>query len=180
MLTRLPTSRRLSSSTNSNAPPAKELVDELNAKAAASDELANRLKAESLDARRGRPGVRARRQVLRLLLRGRGETCECPDGDVVWGPRYHASDPDRQNNFADVIATQNFIVKPGKSDYECTNEHFGADPEPGESKACFCAPKGLNYNVKASIDGAQPTPAPAAVSEQPAPPGARGCRGTRD
>ena len=59
---------------------------------------------------------------------GEGETCECPDGDVVWGPRYHASDPEKANTFADVIATQNFIVHPGKSGFECTNKHVGGDP----------------------------------------------------
>ena len=100
---------------------------------------------------------------------GEDETCDCPDGDIVWGPRYHASDPEKANTFADVIATQNFIVHPGKSGFECTNKHVGGDPESGQPKACFCAPKGLNYDVKASADVEQPSPAPA-VAEQPAPP----------
>ena len=56
---------------------------------------------------------------------GEGETCECPVGDIVWGPRYHASDKERENTFADVIATQNFIVHKGTAGFACTNEHVG-------------------------------------------------------
>ena len=147
----------------------QRLVDELNAKAAASDELANRLKAEVSMLVEDVQACELDGKSFDFFCAGEGETCECPDGDVVWGPRYHASDPEKANTFADVIATQNFIVHPGKSGFECTNEHVGGDPESGQPKACFCAPKGLNYDVKASADVEQPSPAPA-VAEQPAPP----------
>jgi len=147
----------------------QRLVDELNAKAAASDELANRLKAEVSMLVEDVQACELDGKSFDFFCAGEGETCECPDGDIVWGPRYHASDPEKANTFADVIATQNFIVHPGKSGFECTNEHVGGDPESGQPKACFCAPKGLNYDVKASVDVEQPSPAPA-VAEQPAPP----------
>ena len=42
---------------------------------------------------------------------GEGENCDCPDGDIVWGPRFHAANPEAENSFADVIAGKKFIVK---------------------------------------------------------------------
>ena len=147
----------------------QRLIDELNAKAAASDELAERLKTEVSDLVEDVQACELDGKSFDFFCAGEDETCDCPDGDIVWGPRYHASDPEKANTFADVIATQNFIVHPGKSGFECTNKHVGGDPESGQPKACFCAPKGLNYDVKASADVEQPSPAPA-VAEQPAPP----------
>ena len=148
----------------------QHLIDELNAKATASDELADRLRAEVSVLIEDVQACELDGKSFDFFCAGEGETCECPDGDIVWGPRYHASDPDRQNTFADVIATQDFIVHPGTAGFECTNEHVGGDPDSGQPKACFCAPKGLNYNVKVSVGGGEPSPAPAPVSEQPAPP----------
>ena len=148
----------------------QHLIDELNAKATASDELADRLRAEVSVLIEDVQACELDGKSFDFFCAGEGETCECPDGDIVWGPRYRASDPDRQNNFADVIATQDFIVKPGTAGFECTNEHVGGDPDSGQPKACFCAPKGLNYNVKVSVGGGEPSPAPAPVSEQPVPP----------
>ena len=147
----------------------QRLIDELNAKAAASDELADRLKTEVSQLVEDVQACELDGKSFDFFCAGEDETCDCPDGDIVWGPRYHASDPEKANTFADVIATQNFIVHPGKSGFECTNKHVGGDPESGQPKACFCAPKGLNYDVKASADVEQPSPAPA-VAEQPAPP----------
>ena len=136
----------------------QRLVDELTAKAAASDALADRLKSEVAQLVDDVQACELDGKSFDFFCAGEGETCECPVGDIVWGPRYHASDKERENTFADVIATQNFIVHKGAAGFACTNEHVGGDPESGEAKACFCAPRGLNYAVKPSVDGATPTP----------------------
>ena len=148
----------------------QRLVDELTAKAAASDALADRLKSEVAQLVEDVQACELDGKSFDFFCAGEGETCECPDGDIVWGPRYHASDKERANTFADVIATQNFIVHKGTAGFACTNEHVGGDPESGEAKACFCAPRGLNYAVKPSVDGATPTPASEPVKAAPEPP----------
>ena len=148
----------------------QRLVDELTAKAAASDALADRLKTEVSQLVEDVQACELDGKSFDFFCAGEGETCECPDGDIVWGPRFHASDKERANTFADVIATQNFIVHKGTAGFACTNEHVGGDPESGEAKACFCAPRGLNYDVKASAVVEQPSPRRLSPSNPSRPP----------
>ncbi len=148
----------------------QRLVEELTAKAAASNALADRLRSEVSQLVDDVQACELDGKSFDFFCAGEGETCECPDGDIVWGPRYHASDKERANTFADVIATQNFIVHKGTAGFACTNVDVGGDPESGEAKACFCAPRGLNYAVKPSVDSATPSPASEPVTSAPEPP----------
>ena len=119
------------------------LVEELNAKAAASDALADRLRGEVDILVEDVKACELDGRSFNFFCSGEGETCECPDGDVVFGPRYHASDDSWENTFADVVALQKFTVTPGTSDFPCDIDHTGKDVAPGSGKACFCVPKGI-------------------------------------
>jgi len=119
------------------------LVEELNAKAAASDALADRLRGEVDILVEDVKACELDGRSFNFFCSGEGETCECPDGDVVFGPRYHASDDSWENTFADVVALQKFTVTPGTSGFPCDIDHTGKDVAPGSGKACFCVPKGI-------------------------------------
>ena len=84
----------------------------------------------------------------------------------MWGPRFHAANPEAENSFADVIAGKKFIVKDGKNGFECANKNVGGDPDSGEVKACYCVPKGLTYNIQQHEEQrtqAEPAEEPAAA-----------------
>ena len=133
------------------------LVEELNAKAAASDALADRLRGEVDILVEDVKACELDGRSFNFFCAGEGETCECPDGDVVFGPRYHASDDSWENTFADVVALQRFTVTPGTSDFSCDVDHTGKDVAPGAGKACFCVPKGIVANPVVDAKG-EPTP----------------------
>lgn len=146
---------------------AKALVDELTAKAGASDELADRLKAEIATLVNDIQECELNgKKSFDFFCAGEGENCDCPDGDIVWGPRFHAANPEAENSFADVIAGKKFIVKDGKNGFECANKNVGGDPDSGEVKACYCVPKGLTYNIQQHEEQrkrAEPAEEPAAA-----------------
>jgi len=133
------------------------LVEELNAKAAASDALADRLRGEVDVLVEDVKACELDGRSFNFFCAGEGETCECPDGDVVFGPRYHASDDSWENTFADVVALQRFTVTPGTSDFSCDIDHTGKDVAPGAGKACFCVPKGIVATPVVDAKG-EPTP----------------------
>ena len=134
------------------------LVEELNAKAAASDDLADRLKGEIEILIEDVKACELDGRSFNFFCSGEGETCECPDGDVVFGPRYHASDDSWENTFADVVALQTFTVTPGTSGFACDVESTGKDDvSPGSPKGCFCVPK--NLVTTPGKDAALPMPA---------------------
>ena len=83
---------------------AKALVDELTAKAGASDELADRLKAEIATLVNDIQECELNgKKSFDFFCAGEGETCECPDGDILTAIAHRAGEIHVGSLAADIL-----------------------------------------------------------------------------